>query len=278
MDEVAALAPTTDSFESSTTTLEQAGLDRDAFLTIFLTQLQYQDPLDPQDSSELSAQLATFSQLEQSVVQVNELRDINDRLEQLIEAANRSQTPPTLDPVSLIGRNVEVGTEEVFVPQAGSSLELGFELERADMQFLNVVARDASGELLGLASLAAGDADPETGQEPTFAPGQYSFALSNEVPQLQQPGRDPVVLGFLPLVELPNGEFGVDLDPNAEPPEFFSGASYRFEMEWSNNRGQRVSMPTTTSGQVTSVRIVDGLPVLVIGGQDIDPSRIIRIQ
>ncbi len=275
MDEVAALTPTT---ESSTTTLEQAGLDRDAFLTIFLTQLQYQDPLDPQDSSELSAQLATFSQLEQSVVQVSELRNINDRLEDLIEAANRAQTPPTLDPVSLIGRNVEVGTEEVFVPPAGSSIELGFELDRADMQFLNVLARDASGELLGLVNLAAGDADPETGQQPTFAPGHYSFVFSNAVPQLQQPGQDPVVLGFLPLVELPNGEFGVDLEQNAEPPELFPGASYSFEMEWSNNNGQRASMPTTTSGQVTSVRIVDGFPVLVIGGQDTDPSKIIRIQ
>ena len=40
-------------------------LDRDAFLKLMVTQLQYQDPLDPQDNSEYVAELAQFSALEQ---------------------------------------------------------------------------------------------------------------------------------------------------------------------------------------------------------------------
>lgn len=40
-------------------------LNNDAFLRLLVTQMQYQDPLDPQDHSEFIAQLAQFSSLEQ---------------------------------------------------------------------------------------------------------------------------------------------------------------------------------------------------------------------
>ena len=51
-------------------------LDRDAFLNLLITQLQNQDPLNPTDSVEFTAQLAQFSSLEQ-------LGNVNDNLKQL---------------------------------------------------------------------------------------------------------------------------------------------------------------------------------------------------
>jgi flagellar basal-body rod modification protein FlgD len=42
-----------------------ASLDRDAFLKLFITQIQQQDPLEPMEAQEYVAQLATFSSLEQ---------------------------------------------------------------------------------------------------------------------------------------------------------------------------------------------------------------------
>ena len=68
--------------ESVTTGSTQAAgvptkeLDRDAFLNLLVTQLQNQDPLNPTDSAEFTAQLAQFSSLEQ-------LGSVNDNLKQL---------------------------------------------------------------------------------------------------------------------------------------------------------------------------------------------------
>lgn len=41
------------------------GLDKNAFLSLLVTQLKNQDPTNPQDNSAFAAQLAQFSSLEQ---------------------------------------------------------------------------------------------------------------------------------------------------------------------------------------------------------------------
>ena len=71
-------------------------LGRDDFLNLLVTQLQYQDPLNPMDSADFTAQLAQFSSLEQ-------LTNMNEQLEALTSAQsslNNSQA------VTYIGRTV----------------------------------------------------------------------------------------------------------------------------------------------------------------------------
>ncbi|WP_455714412.1 flagellar hook capping FlgD N-terminal domain-containing protein [Anaerosporobacter sp.] len=53
--------------KSSTLTTESSNnsLDKDAFLQLLVTQMKYQDPLNPSTDTEYVAQLAQFSQLEQ---------------------------------------------------------------------------------------------------------------------------------------------------------------------------------------------------------------------
>lgn len=50
---------------TTSATAANSALGKDAFLQLLVTQMQYQDPLDPQDNSEYLAQLAQFSALEQ---------------------------------------------------------------------------------------------------------------------------------------------------------------------------------------------------------------------
>lgn len=46
------------------TTSGNSSLDKDAFLQLLVTQMQYQDPLEPTDNTEYMSQLAQFSELE----------------------------------------------------------------------------------------------------------------------------------------------------------------------------------------------------------------------
>ena len=57
-------------------------IGKDAFLSLLVTQLQHQDPLDPQDNSEFLAQLAQFTSLES----LQQIKDDMAALRGLVEA------------------------------------------------------------------------------------------------------------------------------------------------------------------------------------------------
>jgi flagellar basal-body rod modification protein FlgD len=57
--------PQTAADTSATLTPKETDLGRDAFLSLLVTQLQHQNPLEPQADGEFLAQLAQFSSLEQ---------------------------------------------------------------------------------------------------------------------------------------------------------------------------------------------------------------------
>jgi flagellar hook assembly protein FlgD len=66
--------------DSSKTQNIDSGLGQNAFLQLLVTQLQHQDPLQPQDDTQFLAQLAQFTSLEQ-------LTNINTSLQQLVTLA-----------------------------------------------------------------------------------------------------------------------------------------------------------------------------------------------
>lgn len=83
--------------ESSRKTL--AG-DLTQFLTLLTTQLKYQDPLSPMDSTEFTAQLAQFASVEQGI-------QTNKNLESLLNLTKATQVSTG---VSYIGRTIEADT------------------------------------------------------------------------------------------------------------------------------------------------------------------------
>jgi flagellar basal-body rod modification protein FlgD len=74
--------------------------DLSAFLNLLTTQLKYQDPLSPMDSTEFTAQLASFASVEQGI-------QTNKNLEALIGLTQATQVSTG---VSYIGRSIEADT------------------------------------------------------------------------------------------------------------------------------------------------------------------------
>lgn len=78
---------------SSTTTTEATGIEtgmgQDAFLKMFMAQMTNQNPLDPMDNTEFTAQLATFSQLEQ-LISINESMESLNKLDETMQQAQAS--------------------------------------------------------------------------------------------------------------------------------------------------------------------------------------------
>lgn len=85
------VAPTTATTGTSSTqtTNPNINLNEDEFLKLMITQLQYQDPLSPQDPSGFLAQLAQFTSVEQEM-----------------KTAQNTATTPSANTIALLGHTV----------------------------------------------------------------------------------------------------------------------------------------------------------------------------
>ena len=89
----------TTALEGSNSEQAKAKLDDDLnkFLTLLVTQLQNQDPLDPMDATEFTSQLVQFASVEQQIYQ-------NTNLEKMLNLQETSQISSMVD---FIGNKVE---------------------------------------------------------------------------------------------------------------------------------------------------------------------------
>ncbi|KXG84666.1 flagellar hook assembly protein FlgD [Agrobacterium bohemicum] len=76
-------AATSQTTSAAKTDAKKASLDYDNFLQLLIAQMKNQDPTDPMDATQQVAQLATFSQVEQSV-------KMNSNLESLLSVNSLS--------------------------------------------------------------------------------------------------------------------------------------------------------------------------------------------
>ncbi|MGI9280209.1 MAG: flagellar hook assembly protein FlgD [Endozoicomonas sp.] len=90
-------------------TASNDALDKSQFLTLLLAQIENQDPLNPQDSSEFTTQLA-------QITSVENLESINKQISGLTNSLQLSQS---LNAKALVGENVMVQSNSMSVQDDG---------------------------------------------------------------------------------------------------------------------------------------------------------------
>lgn len=111
-------------------------LGKEAFMRLLVTQLQNQDPLNPMDDKEFTAQLAQFSSLE-------EMQNISKSIETLTSSQTSSNKT---NAVGFIGKVVTAagGYSKISGGNAG---QLSYELAK-DASSVDIKISDASGKLV----------------------------------------------------------------------------------------------------------------------------------
>ncbi len=203
--------------QAADTALKPRELGQDDFLRLLVTQLQNQDPLKPVENQEFVAQLAQFSQLEQSAKQVK-------LLEQNISAQAASLQFSMLP---LVGREVRFN---------GAVVQLN--KESVPMQF--TLEQDAAS--VGIAVL---DGAKKVVRTMVLGPQQAGDVRVN------WDGRDQ------------NG--------NAAAPGL-----YQFAVTALDTKGKEIATATTSTMNVTGVRLDGDQPRVMVGNFVLDPKDIIE--
>jgi flagellar basal-body rod modification protein FlgD len=172
-------------------------LGKDDFLKLLVTQLRFQDPLNPLDQNQFLAQTAQFTSLEN-------LQNISAGIDGLrtLLAGNS-----LVDSAALVGRTVRASSREVAFD--GRPLALSFSLE-APVSSVNVDVIDASGHVVrrlvtasagvGASSVAWDGLDAAGHSAPA---GTYTYFVSSSSGTGPQPA---AVSGVITGLSIVNGQ------------------------------------------------------------------------
>ena len=149
-------------------------LDKDDFLKLFVTQLQHQDPLSPEDSTEMASKLAHFNSLEQML-------NVNKTLDKMLDT---QKTTRSVDMVNYIGKEVEIKGGRLKLEKNAEGAEGVFQIPRAATNS-TLEVRDASGTVIfsrELGTLNEGEQvvkwDGKRKDGSRASPGIYNFSIS----------------------------------------------------------------------------------------------------
>jgi flagellar basal-body rod modification protein FlgD len=111
---------------NSTNSLNNSTINQEDFIKLFLSELNYQDPLEPVDNKEFLAQMAQFANIEQT-------RQTSENIQNLVLLNSTEQS------VGLLGRNVQAATESGVY--AGKVMAVNFQ---SDGALLTIKTSDGS--------------------------------------------------------------------------------------------------------------------------------------
>ncbi len=130
--------------QQAVTTSVKKILGKDDFLKLMITQLKYQDPLEPTDNKDFIAQMAQFSSLEQMMNMGNGFQSLAGMQESTLREYTISQA------INMIGRTVKavIPAAEVTGTINLESTNLYLEASNAS-RLLQVLAKSTAVTLLG---------------------------------------------------------------------------------------------------------------------------------
>lgn len=147
----------------------QDSVDKEQFLNLLVTELKYQDPLQPMDNTEYVAQLATFSELEQmqNVAKTTEVSRATSMVGSLVtvESTNETTGKTTeitgkVDYVSVNGNNVKVSVNDQLYEL--SAVKQVYDVNYADAVALAEEWGTAYGQLPSVNNITAANAGTYT--------------------------------------------------------------------------------------------------------------------
>ena len=151
----------------------QNELDKDAFLKLFVTQMRNQDPMSPDNSSQMAAQLAQFHGLEQ-------MMNVNKNLEKMQndEALGRAVTL-----LNFVGKDIKLDNGKLMVEGGKVATDASFKLDSESVKTVLEV-RDGAGVVVAskdLGHVAPGETKLEwSGGNKNGKPlsdGAYTFSI-----------------------------------------------------------------------------------------------------
>jgi flagellar basal-body rod modification protein FlgD len=172
MSDISSITSQYSAQSSSSLSSTEESMGKDDFLMLMVEQLKNQDPLDPTDATQFTAQLAQYSSLEQ-------LFNVNDNLEAMGSTSDEVQRMSAL---SMIGKEVvTTGSGFTF---SGSGIKLGYDLD-ANADSGSLYLRNSSGNTvatLPLTEVTVGqhfvDWDGTDGNGNVLPSGKYTLGVS----------------------------------------------------------------------------------------------------
>jgi len=144
----------------------------DRFLTLLMTQMKNQDPLNPLDNAQVTSQLAQMNT-------VNGIERLNATMSQLLSGYNETQA---MQAAAIIGKNVMVAGNTL--PLANGQAVGGVKLESA-ADAVSLTVKDSTGKVVTVESLGAREAgsfyfawDGKDQDGNALAAGNYTFSVA----------------------------------------------------------------------------------------------------
>ncbi len=193
---------------STNTTSKNNTLNQADFLNIFVTQLKYQDPLQPLDNSQMASQMAQFSMVQS----LNSMTESMKNMESSQAAVNNLQA------ASLVGKKVEVKGSTLSLSQ-GTASEGSYQLDKPGKVTIKIM--DDKGGLVRVIESGVTDTekqkfvwDGKNQQGATLPDGQYSFQVSAVDAQGTAIGVNSTMVGKVDGVSLDQGKAYLQIGSN----------------------------------------------------------------